>query len=341
MLWWRWGGLLLALIALVGDSIVGWFIFTEAELWAVVIHITFVLFWGTGAGLFIASTLSSERISRLDLRSVVFLLPAIFLFPGFGVFAYSLAFIITHIFPAKHTFEMVTDTARGSNLAIPSADVQPLVDILKSNNLEMRREAVADLSKQETPESNELLRQLLSDPMPEIRSDASIALTRIEEEMAINLNEAIERWSAEPGRQELLIELIDQYHTYAVSNVLDEPSQQIYFAKARELIQPLLEESAAEHEFASLWLMAAQINRRLGDETTALQQARMALLLQPDLEQALLQAVELAFSLQAWDILSVLLRSIPASLRKSLLEKQPAISWWESLLVRPGGVARG
>jgi tetratricopeptide (TPR) repeat protein len=204
-------------------------------------------------------------------------------------------------------------------------EVQPLIDVLHTSDLEMRRAAVAALGRQVNPGAIRLLRQLLSDAQPEIRSDASIALTRLEEELASALNTSLELWTADPTDKERTLNLADQY--YACSHVLDEMSQRWYFAKARDLLQQCITQDGMN---AELWLKLARIRHHLGETTQALQDARTALQLQPHSAEAYLLAMELAFRLHAWEILLSLarkgLRTFP-----STSEARTALQWWVAL----------
>jgi tetratricopeptide (TPR) repeat protein len=171
-----------------------------------------------------------------------------------------------------------------------------------------------------------LLRHLLSDAQPEIRSDASIAVTRLEEELTGALNDSLERWMADQAHTGRTLDLADQYYHYACSNVLDEMSQRVYYVKARDLLQRCIAQDGMR---ADLWVKLARVRQQLGEESQALQDVRTALQLQPHSAEAYLLAMELAFGVHAWEILISLadegVGTFPAG-----TASRTTLQWWLS-----------
>jgi tetratricopeptide (TPR) repeat protein len=241
----------------------------------------------------------------------------------------------------------------------PSLDwvVQPLVDTLYQGDLETRRSSVAALGRQATPDANRLLRELLADPQPEVRSDASIALTKMEEQLAQALNNSFEHWMAQPENQERTAALADQYYSYATSNILDKPSQRSYLQKARELLQQLVErnqevfEKAAPNdnlrsaplletavrddaahlrsaslrreEVAGLWYKLARVYYAMGELPEALHSVQKALVLQPEYPEATALAMDVAFRSRSWN------RLIAYGGNREDEENNP-LHWWNN-----------
>jgi hypothetical protein len=205
--------------------------------------------------------------------------------------------------PQGTTVEPVDDTVPVQQTIRPlDKQVQPLIDVLHISGLETKRAAVTALSHLATPGATLMLRQLLSDPHTEIRSDASIILTRLEDELTCTLNVALKRWNADPQEVAHVLGLADEYYRYASSNVLDAASQRAYLLKALELALQVIARDQTNVEGR---LKLARIRQHLGDTSAALEDVLLAIQLKPGAEAYLL-AMELAFHLHSWSVLSSL-----------------------------------
>ena len=204
-------------------------------------------------------------------------------------------------------------------------EIQPLVDVLHNTDLETRRAAVAALGRHANPRRFACFDNYYQ--IPRLRSsDASIALTRIESELSCALNASLEQWTADPADSEFTLTLADQYYQYACSNVLDEVSRHLYLVKARNLVQQIISQ---DNMGAELWIQLAH-RQLLGETKDALQDARTALQLQPDSQEAYLLAMELAFCLHAWDTLISLASEGITQLPEDL-EAQTSLQLWAML----------
>jgi tetratricopeptide (TPR) repeat protein len=328
-----WTGTVLFTLGLLVESAIGVLLLTGAGLQLLLLHIPVVLLWALGVNLGDKQHVHDEqtiRIGRMPVHkwSIAALLLSWCTFPGFGPLAYSIALLTARFLHQGAAIEMPEVATSAHELSPPlDLEVQPLVDVLSTSDLEIKRAAVAALSRQVNPGGIQLLRQLLSDAQSEIRSDASIALTRLEEELTGALNVSLELWMANPADRERTLNLADQYYKYACSNVLDEMSQHCYFAKARDLVQQCIAQDSTN---ADLWLKLARIRQHLGETRQALQDVRTALQLQPHSSEAYLLAMELAFHLHAWEILISFaregLRTLP-----SASEARTTLQWWVAL----------
>lgn len=310
----RASGVVLMVVGLLGDCLVGTLFLLGGGWQTFCWHIPCALLWSAGVNIV---AWQGERRPTLSLRSlnkwgVTALLIGMGTFPGFGVCACSLAFLLLRSVFAAHTLP---------NTPLPELDsqdyglqfaeefergrvVSPLVDDLRAGNTDARRAVVAKMSRAANPDATQLLRRLLSDGQAEIRSDASVALAHLEDEKSRALNLAFESWSANPTDASLAFALADCYYQYAISNVLDRMSQRFYLVQARDLLLQI--NTPEESKEAHLWLMLARIRQRVGERAEALQDALHALRLQPDFPEASLLAMELAFATHAWDILAEL-----------------------------------
>jgi HEAT repeats len=328
-----WTGNVLFTLGLLGESAIGVLLLTGAGMQLLLLHIPVVLVWALGINLIDKQHVGDEkaiRIGRMHMhkRSIAALLLSWCTFPGFGPLAYSIALFITRFLYQEASIVTPEVTTSAHEISPPlDLEIQPLIDVLHTSDLEMKRAAVAALGRQGNPEGIQLLRQLLSDAQPEIRSDASIALTRLEEELAGALNASLELWTADPVDKERTLNLAEQYYEYACSNVLDEMSQHCYFAKARDVLQQGITQDSMN---ADLWLKLARIRQQLGETAEALQDVRTALQLQPHSAEAYLLAMELAFRLHAWELFISLaregLRTLPPA-----SEARTILQWWVTL----------
>lgn len=317
--WYRFhgrAGQALFIFGLLGESAIGLQLLTGASMQLLLLHVPMTLLWVSGIGLMNIHDEQKVRIGRIHIHklSIVALLLSWCTFPGFGALSYSIALFTARFLDPGATPETLGMISSPHTVS-PALDmeIQPLIDVLAASDPDMKRAAVAVLSRQVNPGGIQLLRQLLADVEPDIRSDASIALTRFEEKLASELNASLALWVVNPDPQRTL-SLVDQYYAYACSNVLDEISQSCYLAKARDLLQQYITQDSTK---ADVWLMLARIRQLLGETVEAMQDVRTALQLHPLSEEAYQLAMELAFRLHEWGLLISLahegLRTLPAA----------------------------
>jgi hypothetical protein len=331
-------GALLFLAGLVGDCLLGVLLLVRGEWRFCGWHFLFVLLWASGVNLLTRrdECLVWQGFVSLNKWGTTALLLGTGTFPGFGVGAYSVACLIVKygFAPLARQDNVLTElqvTAHGSSLTEPltlGQRVQPLADDLWKGDTGARRAVIAGISRAATPATTQLLRQLLSDTRAEIRSDASIALSRLDDEMSRVLNAAYVAWQAHPADTDLILALVEQYYKYASSNVLDEGCRGTYLVLARDLLLQMVAQE--RQQTAQRWLLLARIRQQLGELPEALQDACRALQFQPDCAGASALALELAFHTHAWDIL-VALASHGAN-TQHLQKDEPAAfasaQWW-------------
>lgn len=334
-----WTGYILFALGLMGDGIAGILLLAGNSLQMLLLHIVATLVWVVGINIVSKQfTLQASTIRlgpvRLNRWSTTALCLGLFPFPGFATLSYSIAMVVAKCSRQRAIEEITEILTPTRSMSLPlDLEVQPLIDILSSSDLEMKRAAVTVLSQQANPESIQLLRQLLSDTHAELRSDASIALTRLEEELSRVLNVSLAQWTASPHDKERVLTLADQYYAYTCSSVLDEVSQQSYLAKAYDLVRQCL---AQDDTNAQLWLQCARIRQRLGQVAEALTDVRYAIKLVPDEPEAYLLAMEMAFYLHSWDVLLDLahegLSALPGT-----SEVRTSLQYWVTLYSQQRG----
>lgn len=326
-------GLVLLCGGLAGDWAVVDLVVTGASLYLLLLHIPAVFVWATGVHLVLKRdsyrvlTVRSRRI-RVQGLSVAGLFVGLCTFPGLGVLTFSTAMLAANCMPRRRmpdlADELVPLPERGETL---DPDVQPLIDVLYDSDTDTKRAAVTILSREHHANAMWLLRQFLSDPQPEIRRDASVALTQLENELFRELRSSFEQWIANPQDREQVLKLADQYASFARSNILDEMSQLIYLAKARDLLLQVLTQ---ERTNAELWIKLARIRQGLGELQEALHDTRVALELEPASREAFVLAMDLAFCAHSWGDFVTFARDALTVL-PDLPEAQAALQEWAAL----------
>ncbi len=299
--WQRYAGVLLFLLGLTIDCFIGSLLLYHMTLSLCLFHIGAVLIWVSGL-ILLGQGKEVRQValpSGVQKWSIAALLMGLCFFPGLGPLAYSLALVVTTLLRQKVRLVSFTTSIKIPALPTiksPETRQHQLMEALYSTDLEVRRTTLAVLGRQVNAQSARILRQLLVDPQAEIRSDASILLARLEEQLSQELHVAQAQWEVAPTKEHTR-DLIQEYYQYAASNVLDEASQHFYYVRARALLLPLLEEYDRE---AENWLLLATICQCLGEMREALHAALLTLDLQPGLAAAHTLAKELAFQLHDW-----------------------------------------
>ncbi len=119
--------------------------------------------------------------------------------------------------------------------------VEPLADLLASEDHEMRRAAIEVLRRLKNPTAIRLLRQALKDPNPEVRVYATGALTRVDAEMNEAIESAAARAERSLGDMDALLAWAEAMLAYVRSGLLDPDSQKHYLTLAEEPIKKALE----------------------------------------------------------------------------------------------------
>ncbi len=335
-----WMGCLCFLIGFGGECVSSVLLVQGGDLRLLPLHVFAVLLWAVGINLLChAGVLRNESPSNghafMNKWGIGALLLGLLTFPGSGTLTYSIALALAALLHRKMAAFSQKLEPTPENNSLAAAASQPTFDIPQNADVETKRLAVATLSRQGTPEAMQVLRQLLLDPQAEVRTDASIALTHLEERLSRILNSSLEQWMKNPSDRANTLNLVDQYYQYAHSNVLDEASQRFYLVKAYDLLQRMTAQGAKESD---LWLKLARICQRLNKLEEALQAVRVALQFSPRTSEAYLLAMELAFRLRDWDGL-VAFASAGIGALPEASEASASLRWWSTLRARHYGEA--
>jgi len=124
---------------------------------------------------------------------------------------------------------------------IDDLEVEPVIDVLRADDPELKRAAIDAITKQRGPESIRVLMGLLHDPSPEARFFASIGLSKLEDEISQAILATQRALAQTPGAPELRARLGELYLDYALSGFLDPVTQRYYLGLARETLEALLQ----------------------------------------------------------------------------------------------------
>lgn len=280
-----WTGLLLFFIGFCGEGISGVLLFNGGDLRFLLLHILTVLVWAFGINL-ICNHRALVGASPYNWRTFVnkwgvgALFLGLFTLPGLGTLMYSVALALAILLQRKKGDVSKELEPAPENIHVSETSPSVTIDVLQDT--ETRRLAVTVLNRQGTPEAMQVLRQLLLDPHEQIRTDASIALTHLEERLSRSLSTFFRQWTKNPSDRECILNLADQYYQYAQSNVLDEASQHFYLLEALDLLQHATMQGATE---AEIWLRQACIRQQLNKCEEALQDIRVAIQLSPHMSE--------------------------------------------------------
>jgi hypothetical protein len=332
----RGGGAILILSGLVADGFAAWFFLTEGIVEGCLVHLHAVLCWTLGLALLLPSrergaeqpvrratsrggrgSVVAARSKTADEKSLA-LLPgidgrlvaafvlALALFPLAGMLGWGLAFVLTPLLRGQGTAEndlaeLEAEAWRDDPVLV--RQIEPLVDRLRDPDLDQRRAVIAALGRNATGDAVRLLRGLLNDPHPDMRSDASVMLARIEDRLERRVEQGMERVEELPGDADAHADLASAYATYARSGLLDEASARYALGQAEAALGHA---AARSPEGTERWLALARIRRELGDTEGALQALHEVALREPTNPERMLLNMEIAFDRRDWSELATL-----------------------------------
>ena len=120
---------------------------------------------------------------------------------------------------------------------LENLDVESYSDILKGDNLELKRSVISKLSEDDKKEDIQLLQQTLKDTDPEIRFYASSALKKIEENFQKEFLALKEEISYHPDSLNYNLMLGKEYFRFARSGLADKTSERYYYEQAEKCLK--------------------------------------------------------------------------------------------------------
>jgi tetratricopeptide (TPR) repeat protein len=277
-------------------------------------------------------------------------LVGLLLFPGFGTLGCTIAFGLSSLrLMARHQRAAPPTEIGGDDLpALPERPtdplhdlaIEPLVDILRERDNTLRHAAIRLLGRRCDRESVALLRGLLTDPDPDIRSEASTTLFNFEMQLNRTLNDAIGRVRSVLQEADAYADLGATYSRFVRCGLLDGPSARLYLTRACTAFR---EATTLAPDTTAYWLALAEAERDLGETEAAARSVARARSLAPDDAGAHLLAMDLAFREQRWaDLLAF------AAVEEGSTPDAPEIAelsaWWAahpSDQPVPVGIRRG
>jgi tetratricopeptide (TPR) repeat protein len=139
-------------------------------------------------------------------------------------------------------------------------DVEPLVDMLSSQDIDTKRSALEAISRRGNAKLIGHIVKALSDPRPEIYQFAMAQILRLQEEYGKAISKAVEDVRSAPLAVEPRRRLADAYERYLRSGLADKSVEGFYRDRVMEEYRRILQLSPAETE----------VHRALGRHSLAL-----------------------------------------------------------------------
>jgi len=118
-------------------------------------------------------------------------------------------------------------------------DVEPLIDIFRTGETDLKIGAVKLLGQMKTKRSIVTLTQALLDKDIEVRLFAAGVIGAMEDDYAVGIDKRSAALSEDPGNAELGINLATYYLSYADSGLLDDIASKFYYHVALDVLKKL------------------------------------------------------------------------------------------------------
>lgn len=322
-------------MGLAGDMLAGWLFFTEESMLALILHIPCVLLFAFGIQCIQPAYQPSSpltegyRLPALSGWTVAALALGVLLFPGVGTIVSALTFGASYMLRARgasaSTSSDPSETVHVTALlhaARPQRDgnILPFVDVLGEQDTERRRVVVQMLGLVQDQESVQMIRHLLTDPNPDVRSDAGVVLTRMENEFRLTIQQAREEVNQ---RRDIpsLMHLATLCERYAVNGLIDPASARLGLIEAHDNYRQVVRQNAQRID---AWVALARVRYRLDDRSGARDALAQALSLSPYHREAQALLFELTFQEHRWGELRSMAQQHPA-VPDDLV---PLLDWW-------------
>jgi|GEM_PF-4251698 len=339
-------GIWLVALGLAGDGIAGYIIIQQQFALAILQHVVAVSVWTVGIHLLTLAPFSPgndkqsqrPRATTFSGWTIVAATIGTFNFPGIGTACVSTAFILSFVFQ-RRSIPRYTLGDTLASLAIPSinlrpasldqvSQVMPLVDVLAQRNTEMRRAVIRTLGDQGDKESVGVLRGLLTDSSLDVRSDASVILTRLENDYSQRIQRGMKQMVDDPEDVDQHIRLAQLCYQFAENGLLDAVSRQYYLEQARTI---LINEHEQHPRRTDITIELARIFAIMLESRQAIALLITILKEQPSHSIAAALLLDIAFAEQDWGIVLSLVQNNPilASRHSELFQ------WWSQVVPSP------
>jgi tetratricopeptide (TPR) repeat protein len=325
------------MLGVLADSSAGLMILVHQDGWGLLVHVPATLGWALGISVLngrlpwrapggasgirplapVGDGAADQRLKRplvqadpayLNKWLLTSVLLGLVLFPGLGPLGCTVGFGLSHLLDQGPQQDPgVGDQPEAPDLAMrpdqrvdPLRDlqIQPLVDILRQPNSDLKRAAIAMLGRRGSHEAMRLLRRALTDPDPDVRSDAAVTLSCLEDTVNRALSQAVAQGLDSPHSAKRYADLC---YRYATGDLLDAATSRYYLTQARDTLRRL---TALRPERAEVWIDLARVHYHLGEEAAAWQALDRARTLHPAHVASYLLGMEMAFGARDWDRLA-------------------------------------
>jgi len=220
---------------------------------------------------------------------------------------------------------------------IDDLEVEPVIDVLRADDPELKRAAIDAITKQRGPEAIRVLMGLLHDPSPEARFFASIGLSKLEDEISQAILATQRALAETPGAPEARARLGELYLEYALSGFLDPLTQRYYLGLARDTLEALLQLDTYAVDTA---LRLARVHILLDDLPAAAELLDAATLQAPENLDASLLRMEVYYRAGELRGLATY-ASAAAPAVASAADDGELVSWWAGAPTpQPAGIGR-
>lgn len=344
---WRIFGWLLISLGIMGDVMGGLALLQRPAPEGLILHLGSILVWSVG--LFLSdmrrsgeeesvSREAGQPISWIERPNMIPIMLGLCLFPGLGVLGYGLACVIARLTKRPRLQPLadeeetdytdllagITTDAAASLNARASREVRPLIEVLNGTGFDTRQTALNLICREPGPLALALARRMLSDPDPDGRMLAAVAVSRMEAGFSEQLRAITERLEREPLVAEYPAQLGQLYAEYARADSPNAANRRFLLVQARRAFEQALTLEPARSDIRT---SLVEILIALGEEQPAWDEAMILLAQCPDQAAGYMRSIEVAFCQRKFEDIAVLARLALAALPNTS-EMPPTLKWW-------------
>lgn len=221
-----------------------------------------------------------------------------------------------------------TSSLEGSMVDIDWQDeriVQPLIDALKGEDVEIRKGAVNALAAKKDPAAIKALADSLENTALEVRYFAVEALGKISKDFSDRIIDAQTAVEQNPGVYSYIVDLATCYYEYAVSAVEDKTLSEFYLRQAFNEYGKAFELNQTD---MGLLIRYAEVLTRLDEFKKALELYQLAASGGNDKIDAMVGMADVCFKMGNLKEVKKIAKQLKASTEKMPEQVQQAVSIW-------------
>lgn len=209
-----------------------------------------------------------------------------------------------------------------SETILKELDFMPLADILKGDDIELKRGAVEKLADLRTPEAISLLRRYRNDPSPEVRFYVTSSLSRIQKDFDERLEATKTRVREENFSPASRISLAQNYLQMVASQLADETTNRMYENEAKHHLEAAAASPDAPAE--AYWLLLQVLERHAQWEKA--NATLTALEGKADADEITRRRIQLYFNAGMLNEMAIEIKAHPDAV--SHAEWSGLVNWW-------------